>query len=362
MEKPKVALITGITGQDGSYLAEFLLEKGYFVRGILRRSSSLNTSRIDHLYEKYNPQMVQDSDIPFVLYFADLTDASSIRSVLETVKPDEIYNLGAQSHVGISFNNPLSTIDINTLGTLRLLDAIKDMKHPCKFYQASSSEMFGSSPPPQSESTHFQPQSPYGISKVAAFYLVKLYRQAYNIFAANGILFNHESPRRGHNFVTRKITKELARIVVGEISKIKLGNLDAIRDWGFSGEYVQAMWKILQNDKADDFVIATNESHSVRDFLKEAFSLLDLNYEDYVLSDDRFKRPSEVPSLLGDCTKAKKVLNWDPKIKFKELVKMMVEADLKDKMESEGIIPISKEKRPEGYYILKAKEIISKRV
>lgn len=360
MEKGKVALITGITGQDGSYLAEFLLKKGYLVRGIVRRSSSPHfASRIDHLYKEYNPDMVQDEKTPFVLYHGDLTDASSIRSILETVKPDEIYNLGAQSHVGISFNNPLSTFDINALGTLRILDAIRDMKLQTKFYQASSSEMFGISPPPQDEKTPFQPQSPYGISKVAAFHLVKVYRNAYGLFASNGILFNHESPRRGINFVTRKITRELAKIVTGEVEKIKLGNLDAKRDWGFSAEYIQAMWKILQHSEPDDFVIATNETHTVRDFLKEAFSLLGLDYEQYIINDDRFKRPAEVPALLGDYSKAKKILNWETKVKFKELAEMMVEADLKEAFEKKGLVslndglPKSKE-----YYFTKAKEIL----
>ena len=354
----KVALITGITGQDGSYLAEFLLKKGYYVRGIMRRSSNLSTKRIDHLYKVFNPDMVQYSEAAFELYFGDLSDASSLRSILETVKPDEIYNLGAQSHVGISFNNPLSTFDINALGTLRLLDAIRDMKLPCKYYQASSSEMFGISPPPQNEYTPFQPQSPYGISKVAAFHLVKMYRNAYGLFAANGILFNHESPRRGHNFVTKKITQELAKIIVGEIDKIKLGNLDAKRDWGFSAEYIQAMWQILQHPHADDFLIATNETHSVRAFLKEAFSLVGLDYEKYIISDDRFRRPAEVPALLGDYSKAKNLLNWETKVKFKELVEMMVEADIKEKLESEGIIPINSGEKPKGYYLEKAKELL----
>lgn len=362
MEKKKVALITGITGQDGSYLAEFLLKKGYLVRGILRRASSLNTKRIDHLYKDYNPHMVQDSETSFVLYFADLTDASSMRSILELVKPDEIYNLGAQSHVGISFNNPLSTFDINALGTLRLLDAIRDMKLPCRLYQASSSEMFGSSNPPQNEATPFQPQSPYGVAKVAAYHLVKVYRNAYHVFASNGILFNHESPRRGHNFVTKKITQELARIVVGEINKIKLGNLDAKRDWGYSAEYVQAMWRILQHDKPDDFVIATNETHTVREFLQEAFSLVGLNYEDYIVSDDRFKRPAEVPALLGDYSKAKEILGWETKVKFKEIAAMMVEADIREKLEQEGIVPINgREAKKEGYYIEKARELLRQR-
>lgn len=305
--------------------------------------------------------MVQNADVPFALYFADLTDASSLRSILEIIRPDEIYNLAAQSHVGISFNNPLSTFDINALGTLRLLDAIRDMKLTCKFYQASSSEMFGASPPPQNEDTPFQPQSPYGISKLAAFHLVKVYRNAYNMFASNGILFNHESPRRGHNFVTRKITKELARIVVGEIAKIKLGNLDAKRDWGFSAEYVQAMWHILQHPNADDFVIATNETHTVRDFLREAFSLLGLNYETFLVIDDRFKRPAEVPALLGDYSKAKNLLKWETKVKFKELVEMMVESDIKEKLEADGILLVNSAPQPKGFYINKAREILKTR-
>lgn len=358
----KVALITGITGQDGSYLAEFLLSKGYYVRGIVRRSSNPHfATRIDHLYKDYNPNYQQYSDAAFELYHADLSDASSLRSVLEVVKPDEVYNLGAQSHVGISFNNPLSTFDVNALGTLRLLDAIKDMKLPCKYYQASSSEMFGTSLPPQNETTPFQPQSPYGISKVAAFHFTKLYRNAYGIFASNGILFNHESPRRGINFVTRKITRELAKIVVGEIDKIKMGNLDAKRDWGYSKEYVEAMWNILQHDKPDDFVIATNETHTVRDFLKVAFSLVGLNYEDYTVIEDRFKRPAEVPALLGDPTKAKNILKFEPKVKFQELTEMMVEADIKEKLESLGIVPISKEFKPHGFYIGKARELLKGR-
>ena len=362
MEKKKVALITGITGQDGSYLAEFLLKKGYLVRGIMRRASTLHTTRIDHLYKIYNPEMVQDSETPFVLYYADLTDASSLRSIIEIVKPDEIYNLGAQSHVGISFNNPLSTFDINALGTLRLLDAVRDMKLSCKFYQASSSEMFGTSLPPQNELTAFQPQSPYGISKLAAFHLVKMYRNAYKIFASNGILFNHESPRRGHNFVTRKITRELAKIVVGEIDKIKMGNLDAKRDWGFAAEYIQAMWLILQHPQPDDFVIATNETHSVREFLKTAFSLVGLDFEKYVVIDDRFKRPAEVPSLLGDYSKAKGLLKWETKVKFHEIAETMVESDIKEKLESEGIIPIENgNPRPKGFYLDKAKQLLEKR-
>ncbi len=353
----KVALITGISGQDGSYLSEFLLGKGYYVRGIVRRSSNHSEKRIEHLLKKMNYS--QDTSKEFVCYHADLTDASSLRNILEKVQPDEVYNLAAQSHVGISFENPSSTFDINALGTLRLLDAIHHSKIKCKYYQASSSEMFGSASPPQNEDTPFKPQSPYGVSKVAAFNFTCLYRNAYNIFASNGILFNHESPRRGLNFVTRKITRELARIVIGEVDKIYLGNLDAKRDWGFSGEYVQAMWQILQHDKPDDFVIATGETHTVRDFLQEVFSLIGLNYENYIVIEDKYKRPAEVPALLGDASKAKNLLNWEPKIKFKELAYMMLDADLKEQFEGKGIVEVDQEnKKPKGFYIQKAKEIM----
>ncbi len=355
----KVALITGIGGQDGSYLTEFLLNKGYKVRGIIRRASLPNTNRIEHLIKKYPPS--DDLNSSFVVKYADLTDSLSIKNLIEKFQPDEIYNLASQSHVGISFDNAESTMNINTLGVLRILETLKQMKSKCKFYQASSSEMFGISPPPQSETTPMLPQSPYGIAKLAAYHLTRLYRNAYGLFAANGILFNHESPRRGYNFVTRKITKEIAKIVVGEIDKIHLGNLDAKRDWGFSGEYIQAMWNILQQDKPDDFVIATGETHTVREFLNEAFSLLGLNYEKYLITNHQFQRPAEVPALLGDSSKAKMLLGWDPKVKFKEVAYMMLEADLKEKLEETGIIPIEpniiKEK---GYYIEKAKEIISK--
>ena len=349
----KVALITGIGGQDGSYLSEFLLSKGYKVRGIVRRASSPNTSRIDHLLKKYGEETPES---PFYLRYADLSDASSIRTVLEEFKPDEVYNLGAQSHVGISFQNPTSTIEYNTLGTLKLLDAIRDMGLKCKYYQASSSEMFGASPPPQNEETPFMPQSPYGVSKVAAFHLTRLYRNAYGLFAANGILFNHESPRRGLNFVTKKITGIIADIVVGDRDKIVLGNLDAKRDWGFSGEYIQAMWKILQQEKPDDFVIATEETHTVRDFLAEAFSLVGLNYEDFLVISDRYKRPAEVPALLGNSEKARRVLGWEPKVKFKELTKMMVAEDLRVKLEEKGLVQMGQERMDDDYYLEKAKE------
>lgn len=359
----KVALITGIGGQDGSYLAELLLEKGYLVRGIIRRASSPNTQRIEHLINKYQHLRASDDEnSPFVVKYADLTDSNSIRSIIEKYQPDEIYNLGAQSHVGISFENAESTFNINALGALRILETLRQLKSKCRYYQASSSEMFGTSPPPQNESTPMIPQSPYGIAKLAAYHLTKLYRNAYGLFACNGILFNHESPRRGYNFVTRKITKEIAKIIVGEIDKIILGNLDAMRDWGFSKEYVEAMWMILQQDKADDFVIATEETHTVREFAKLAFELLGLNYENYVESSTQYKRPAEVPALLGDSTKAKKILNWQPKVKFHELVEMMLDSDLKEKLEETGKVPIEPGiKREKGYYIHLAKDIINKK-
>ncbi|MBL7059071.1 GDP-mannose 4,6-dehydratase [Candidatus Pacearchaeota archaeon] len=358
----KVALITGIGGQDGSYLAEFLLEKGYKVRGIIRRSSLPNTDRIEHLIKKYqNFKASNEDDIPFLVKYADLMDGNSLREIIEKFKPDEIYNLGAQSHVGISFQTPESTIQFNTLGPLRILEAIRQSKLKCKYYQASSSEMFGISPPPQSEDTPMLPQSPYGISKLAAYHLTRLYRNAYGLFACSGILFNHESPRRGHNFVTKKITQELARIIVGEIEKISLGNLDAKRDWGFSKEYIRAMWEILQQPEPEDYVISTDETHTVREFLQEVFSTVGLNYEDFLETSDIHKRPAEVPALLGDSSKAKKVLGWDPKVKFKELVKMMVVSDIKKKLEETGNVSITSDsEKSEDYYIEKAKEVFAK--
>lgn len=352
----KTALITGITGQDGSYLAELLISKGYLVRGMLRRASHPSTNRLNALLNKYPDD--NNPNNPFILEYGDMTDSTSIRNVIERFKPDEIYNLAAQSHVGISFNNPESTININTLGTLRILEAIRNMKLPCKFYQASSSEMFGTSNPPQDETTPFIPQSPYGISKVAAFYLTRLYRNAYGIFASNGILFNHESPRRGLNFVTRKITLELAQILVGEKDKLVLGNLDAKRDWGFSKEYVEAMWLILQHDKPDDFVIATEETHSIRDFLEEVFNLIGLNYENFIEINDRYKRASEVPHLLGNATKARNIIKWESKTKFKELARMMLVADLKSKFEEIGILPVGK--RSDEFYLNKARKLALK--
>ncbi|PIO08362.1 GDP-mannose 4,6-dehydratase [Candidatus Pacearchaeota archaeon CG10_big_fil_rev_8_21_14_0_10_34_12] len=351
----KVALITGIGGQDGSYLAEFLLSKGYLVRGIVRRASLPNEKRIEHLDVHGN-----HSDSPYYTIYADLSDATSIRTALEEFKPDEIYNLGAQSHVGVSFQNPESTINFNLLGTLRILDAIKDMKLNCRFYQASSSEMFGISPPPQNEETPMLPQSPYGISKLGAFHLTRMYRNAYGIFASNGILFNHESPRRGWNFVTKKITLEIAKILTGEKKKMVLGNLNAKRDWGYSKEYVEVMWKILQHNEPDDFVISTEETHTVRDFLKEAFDIFGLNWEDFVEISEKYKRPAEVPALLGDSSKAKKILGWEPKTKLKDLVRMMVVFDLKEKMIQKGIIPVEDVKRSDEFYIEKGRELAEK--
>ncbi|MEK6927737.1 MAG: GDP-mannose 4,6-dehydratase [Nanoarchaeota archaeon] len=351
----KVALIFGISGQDGSYLAEILLEKGYLVRGVIRRASFPNTKRIDHL-DKYDEIHGKTDASPFFLLYGDLGDATSIRKVIENVKPDEIYNLGAQSHVGISFDNPESTINYNSLGPLRILEAIKDMNLKCKYYQASSSEMFGISPPPQSESTPMLPQSPYGVSKLAAYHLTRMYRNAYGMFAANGILFNHESPRRGVNFVTRKITLGIAKIVLGKEKKLTLGNLDAKRDWGFSKEYMEAVWKILQQDKPDDFVIATRETHTIREFLQESFHLLGLNWENFVDISDRYKRPAEVPALLGDPTKAESTLNWHPKTHFKELVNMMLASDLRDAMIEHGLTKGS-EHHPDEYYLDKAREL-----
>lgn len=363
MTRQRVAFITGITGQDGSYLAEFLLDKGYFVRGMVRRSSSLraHTERIEHLIKKYgearNPNM-KKAENPFYSRYGDMTDASSIRKLLEEFKPDEVYNLAAQSHVGISFEVPKFTTDTNAQGPLRILEAIRDMKLDCRFYQASSSEMFGISPPPQDELTPFNPQSPYGNSKVTAFHTTKLFRNAYGIYASNGILFNHESPRRGENFVTRKITMGLAKILTGEEKEIVLGNLDAKRDWGFSGEYVEAMWKILQQDEPDDFVIATGETHTVREFMQEAFSLVDLDCKRFLRTSDNLKRPAEVPALCGNPAKARKYLGWNPQIKFKELAEMMTVADLKYEFERKGIIPIAPGvERDNQFYLDKGKEL-----
>lgn len=320
------ALITGITGQDGSYLAEFLLSKGYEVFGVIRRSSSFNTARIDDIY--------QDPHVPepkLRLVFGDLNDASSLNKILRTIRPDEIYNLGAQSHVRVSFDIPEYTAEVTGMGTLRLLEAIRESGITPKFYQASSSEMFGKVVEvPQTESTPFYPRSPYAAAKVYAYWMTVNYREAYGLYACNGILFNHESPRRGETFVTRKITKAVARIKLGIQKNLFLGNLEAKRDWGFAGDYVQAMWKMLQLERPFDYVIATGETHSVREFLEVAFSYVDLDWEDHVKIDQRYFRPTEVDLLIGDPSKAKRELGWQPKVSFQDLIAMMVEADLKE--------------------------------
>ena len=323
----KTALLTGVTGQDGSYLAEWLIGKGYAVHGIIRRSSSFNTARIDHLYS--DPH---DPNARLRLHYGDLTDGTGLRAILEKVLPDEVYNIGAQSHVKVSFDQPEYTADVVALGTLRLLDAVRDHAHHAgkniRFYQAGSSEMFGAEPPPQSEKTPFHPRSPYGVSKVAAHWFGVNYRESYGMFIVNGILFNHESPRRGETFVTRKITRALGRIKMGLQDKMYLGNLDARRDWGFAGDYVESMWLMLQQDKPDDYVIATGESHTVREFLEEAARLLGVDLQRRVEIDPRYYRPAEVDFLRGDSTKARAVLGWKPKTTFKELVRMMVDHDL----------------------------------
>jgi GDPmannose 4,6-dehydratase len=324
---PKRALVTGITGQDGSYLAELLLAKGYLVHGIVRRASTFNTDRIDHLYR--DPH---DSGARLFLHYGDLSDGTGLRRILERVAPDEVYNLGAQSHVRVSFDEPEYTADVDGTGTLRLLEALRDSMmssgRSIRFYQAGSSEMFGAAPPPQSEKTAFHPRSPYAVSKVAAHWYAVNYRESYDMFIANGILFNHESPRRGETFVTRKITRAAARIKLGLQGKLYLGNLDAKRDWGFAGDYVDAMWKMLQKDRPDDYVVATGESHSVREFLEATFGHFGLDYRAHVETDPRYFRPSEVDHLLGDAKKAQDALGWRPKVTFPELVAMMAEHDL----------------------------------
>ena len=320
----KKALITGITGQDGSHLAEFLLGKWYEVYGIIRRSSSFNTERLDHLYK--DPH---ERDVRLKLIYGDLNDSSSLNKILRDIKPDEIYNLGAQSHVRVSFDIPEYTAEITGLGTIRLLEAIRDTGIDTKFYQASSSEMYGKVlETPQNEETPFYPRSPYACAKVYSYWITKNYRESYGMYACNGILFNHEGPRRGPTFVTRKITRAVARIKVGLQKKLYLGNLDAKRDWGYAPDYVEAMWLMLQQEEADDFVVATGETHSVREFLEEAFNHVDLNPNDYVEIDPKYFRPAEVDLLIGDASKAKEKLGWEPKVTFKELVKIMVEADI----------------------------------
>lgn len=320
----KKALVTGITGQDGSYLAELLLEKGYEVWGVVRRSSSFHTGRIDHLYKDPHEEP------RLKLVYGDLTDGGNLSVILNDIEPDEVYNLGAQSHVRVSFDTPIYTVNTDALGTLRLLEAIRGMQKPAKFYQASSSEMYGSVvETPQTEKTPFYPRSPYGCAKVYAFWQTVNYREAYGLFACNGILFNHESPRRGETFVTRKITRAATRIKLDLQDKLYLGNLDAKRDWGFAGDYVEGMWLMLQHDTSDDYVLATGETHSVREFLDEVFGYLDLDWQKYVEIDPRYYRPTEVDFLQGDANKARKVLKWEPKITFEGLAKMMVDSDMK---------------------------------
>lgn len=328
MTTQKRALITGITGQDGSYLSEFLLEQGYEVHGIIRRTSTFNTDRIDHIYEDPHKEGVR-----LFLHYGDLTDGTTLRRILEEVQPTEIYNLGAQSHVRVSFDSPEYTVDAVGMGTLRLLEAIRDYQQrtgiQVRFYQAGSSEMFGLvQSVPQSETTPFYPRSPYACAKVYAHWQTVNYRESYNLFACNGILFNHESPRRGETFVTRKITRAVARIVAGKQKVLYMGNLDAKRDWGYAKDYVRAMWLMLQQQQPDDYVIATGETHSVREFLELAFGYVNLKWEDYVEFDERYLRPAEVDLLIGDPSKAHEKLGWKPSVNLKELVALMVEADL----------------------------------
>lgn len=322
--RPKRAIITGITGQDGSYLAELLLGKGYEVHGLIRRSSTFNTDRIDHIY--------QDPHVPnpnLILHYSDLTDGSRLVTLLNEIQPDEVYNLAAQSHVRVSFDEPEYTGDVTGLGTIRLLEAIRALGLQTRFYQASSSEMFGATPPPQNEETPFYPRSPYGVAKVYSYWITKNYREAYGLFAVNGILFNHESPRRGDTFVTRKITRAVARIAAGEQSELFMGNLDSIRDWGYAPEYVEAMWRMLQHDAPEDFVVATNTAYTVKDFLQISFDHVGLDWEKYVKFDERYLRPTEVDSLIGDPSKASDLLGWKPTVLTPRLAQIMVDADVK---------------------------------
>ena len=320
----KKALITGITGQDGSYLAELLLCKGYEVHGIIRRSSSFNTGRIDHLYQ--DPHV---NGVKLFLHYGDLGDSSNLMRLVHDIRPDEVYNLAAQSHVRVSFDSPEFTGDVDALGTMRLLEAIRLTGVKTRFYQASTSELYGKvQEMPQRETTPFYPRSPYAVAKLYGFWAVKNYREAYGLHASNGILFNHESPRRGETFVTRKVTRAASRIKLGLQSELFMGNIDSLRDWGFAGDYVEGMWRMLQQDTPDDYVLATGEMHSVRELLAEAFSYVDLDWREYTKHDGRYNRPSEVDQLLGDPSKAKRVLGWEPKVMFKELVKMMMDADM----------------------------------
>ena len=318
----KRALITGITGQDGSYLAELLLGKGYEVHGLIRRASSFNTGRIDHLY--LDPH---DETSRLSLHYADLSDSSRLVTLIAAIRPDEVYHLAAQSHVRVSFDEPEYTGDTTGMGTIRLLEAIRMVGLPTRFYQASSSEMFGATPPPQNEATPFHPRSPYGVAKVYGYWTARNYREAYGLFAVNGILFNHESPRRGGTFVTRKITQAVARIAAGTQHELFLGNLDAVRDWGYAPEYVEGMWRMLQHDVPEDFVLATGTAYSVRDFVQFAFEHVGLDWEKYVRFDERYLRPSEVDSLIGDATKAEALLGWKAQTRTPELARLMVDAD-----------------------------------
>ena len=320
----KIALITGITGQDGSYLADLLIAKGYEVHGVIRRASTLNTLRIDHLYE--NPEL---NDIRFFKHYGDLADSVQMVKLIYDLKPEEIYHLAAQSHVRVSFDIPEYTADVTGVGTIRILEAMRETGVKARFYQASSSEMYGKVQEiPQTEKTPFWPRSPYGVAKVFAYWATINYRESYNLHASSGILFNHESPRRGENFVTRKISRAVAEIKLGRRKELHLGNLDARRDWGYAPEYVEAMWMMLQQDNPDDFVVATNETHSVREFVECAFAHVDLDWKEYVHHDSKYERPAEVDLLIGDPEKAKKVLDWEPKVRFKELVRIMVDADM----------------------------------
>lgn len=326
----KKAFITGITGQDGSYLAELLLSKGYEVHGLIRRSSSFNTGRLMGIFKE-----VQDPSTRIFLHYGDLTDGSTLARYIRQIQPDEIYNLGAQSHVRVSFDMPEYTADVVGMGCVRLLEAIREANVKCKFYQASSSEMFGSSPPPQTENTAFQPVSPYGIAKLFAHHHTMQYRESYSMYAVSGILFNHESPRRGETFVTRKITRGVARILAGKMETLYMGNLDATRDWGYAPDYVQAIWLMMQQDVPKDFLIATGEMHSVKEFLEKAFQLVGRHWENFVKIDPRYFRPREVDQLRGDPSRARTALGWKPKVGFEELVRIMVKADL----EADGLDP-----------------------
>jgi len=337
----KKALITGITGQDGSYLAEFLLDKGYEVHGIIRRASTFNTDRVDHLYE--DPHL---NGVKFFLHYGDLSDSSQIDNLIYNINPDEIYHLGAQSHVRVSFDIPEYTGDVTGLGTMRLLEGIRRSGIKARYYQASSSEMFGNSPPPQSEATPFYPRSPYAAAKVYSYWMTVNYREGYDLFACNGILFNHESPRRGETFVTRKITRAISNILAGKQKKLFLGNLKSQRDWGFAPDYVEAMWLMLQQDRPDDLVIATGSTHSVEEFLTEAFSYAGLDHKEYVEIDQKYFRPTEVDVLRGDPSRAREKLGWEPRVDFSELVKIMMDSD----MHEAGLEPVG-----EGIEILKTK-------